>query len=423
LHREFRVIFIEQRNPMMVASMRMQCAGWGRAAVLAAATGVALAAALYAPKAQAQKYPITSGQRATAQQVAQRGVPLSELAPNAPDKYVVKRGDTLWHISGMYLQRPWRWPELWGMNLQSIRNPHLIYPGQTLYLLKDGGYARLATSPAGEPETVRVTPRVRTDSLADSALPTLDPKVIEPFLEEPLIVDEEALANAPHIVATTEDRVLMAEGQRIYARGPADAPMQLGPDKPRSFRIYRDAKALKDPETGEILGYEAHYLGKAELLRSETPGSAGTEQAPAADPIPATLQLGLTKEEVRAGDRLLPAPPREFLNFIPRAPQLPVDARVVSVYGSAALANAAQSQVISLNRGTRDGMEAGQVLAILSKGARIVDKADPDRPMVQLPSERNGLAVVFRTFERVSYALIVEIHTPVRMGDKLTNPQ
>jgi len=270
---------------------------------------------------------------------------------------------------------------------------------------------------------VRVTPRVRTDSLADSALPTLDPKVIEPFLEEPLIVDEEALANAPHIVATTEDRVLMAEGQRIYARGPIDAPMQLGPDKPRSFRIYRDAKALKDPETGEILGYEAHYLGKAELLRSETPGSAGTEQAPAADPIPATLQLGLTKEEVRAGDRLLPAPPREFLNFIPRAPQLPVDARVVSVYGSAALANAAQSQVISLNRGTRDGMEAGQVLAILSKGARIVDKADPDRPMVQLPSERNGLAVVFRTFERVSYALIVEIHTPVRMGDKLTNPQ
>ncbi|WP_144729525.1 LysM peptidoglycan-binding domain-containing protein [Extensimonas perlucida] len=408
---------------MMVASMRMQCAGWGRAAVLAAATGVALAAALYAPKAQAQKYPVTSGQRATAQQVAQRGVPLSELAPNAPDKYVVKRGDTLWHISGMYLQRPWRWPELWGMNLQSIRNPHLIYPGQTLYLLKDGGYARLATSPAGEPETVRVTPRVRTDSLADSALPTLDPKVIEPFLEEPLIVDEEALANAPHIVATTEDRVLMAEGQRIYARGPADAPMQLGPDKPRYFRIYRDAKALKDPETGEILGYEAHYLGKAELLRSETPGSAGTEQAPAADPIPATLQLGLTKEEVRAGDRLLPAPPREFLNFIPRAPQLPVDARVVSVYGSAALANAAQSQVISLNRGTRDGMEAGQVLAILSKGARIVDKADPDRPMVQLPSERNGLAVVFRTFERVSYALIVEIHTPVRMGDKLTNPQ
>ena len=408
---------------MTMASMRGQSTRWGRAAVLAAAGGFALAAALYAPGAQAQKYPITSGQRATAQQVAQRGVPLSELAPNAPDKYVVKRGDTLWRISGLYLKRPWRWPELWGMNLQSIRNPHLIYPGQTLYLIKDGGYARLATNPEDDIETVRVTPRVRTESLADTALPTLDPQAIEPFLEEPLIVDEETLANAPHIVATTEERVLMAEGNRIYARGPADAPLLLGPGKPRYFRIYRDGKPLQDPETGEILGYEAHYLGKAELLRSETPGTAGTEQTPATDPIPATLQLGPTKEEVRAGDRLLPAPQREFLNFTPRAPQVPVDARVVSVYGSAALANAAQNQVIAINRGRRDGMESGQVLAILSQGARIVDKTDPDRPMVQLPNERNGLGMVFRTFERVSYVLILEIHAPVRIGDKLTQPQ
>ena len=143
------------------------------------------AGALLVAPAQAQNFPISSGQRATAQQVAERGVPLSELAPGAPDTYVVKRGDTLWGISGMYLKRPWRWPELWGMNLKALPNPHLIFPGQTLYLEKDGGYARLRTSARGEPDTVRVSPRTRSDSLSDTALPTLKPHLIEPFLVEP----------------------------------------------------------------------------------------------------------------------------------------------------------------------------------------------------------------------------------------------
>ena len=132
-----------------------------------------LCAALVATVAQAQTQPVTASQRSTAAQVAQQGVPLAELAPDAPDMYVVKRGDTLWDISGMYLKRPWRWPELWGMNLQAIHNPHLIFPGQTLYLDKTGGVARLRTTASGAPETVRVSPRTRSDSLSDTALPTL----------------------------------------------------------------------------------------------------------------------------------------------------------------------------------------------------------------------------------------------------------
>ena len=248
-----------------------------------------LCAALVASVAQAQSQPITASQRSTAAQVAQQGVPLAELAPDAPDTYVVKRGDTLWAISGMYLKRPWRWPELWGMNLKTIPNPHLIFPGQTLYLIKEGGYARLSTSRSSEPETVRISPRTRSDSLADSALPTLKQHLIEPFLVEPLVVDEQVLLSAPRVIATTEERVLMAAGDRVYVRGDAASPMLAEAGEPRYYRVFRNAVALKDPVTAEVLGYEAQYLGKAELVRGEsfeeTPNGKGGYTA---EYIPAT---------------------------------------------------------------------------------------------------------------------------------------
>ncbi|MHA7599263.1 LysM peptidoglycan-binding domain-containing protein [Alicycliphilus sp. T452] len=392
-----------------------------RAAALAAlALGAMLASA-----AQAQHYPITPGQRATAQQVASRGVPLSELAANAPDTYVVKRGDTLWGISGMYLQRPWRWPELWGMNLQQIANPHLIYPGQALYLEKADGYARLRTSPAGTAgtETVRVSPRTRYDSLAASALPTLKMHLIEPFLVEPLVVDELTLEQAPRIVATRDERVIMASGDRVYARGPQGSPLELEPGVPRQYRVFRNAVALKDPETGEVLGHEAQYLGRAELVRGESvepvPGAKDGE----ADIVPATLDLSGTKEAIRAGDRLLPAPQRSYLSFAPHAPQAPVQASVVSIYGSDAVANAGQNQVISINRGAQDGMEAGLVLQLRTRGERIKDKTDEARTVIRLPSEANGLAMVFLAFDRVSYALVLQADRGVRVGDRLVNPE
>lgn len=385
---------------------------------------VALAAiAMGATPAFAQKYPITSDQRATAQQTANRGVPVGDLIPSAPDVYVVKKGDTLWAISGLYLKKPWRWPELWGMNLDSIANPHLIFPGQTLYLDRTGGYARLRTSRAGAPEEVRLSPRVRTDGIADLALPTLQPHLIEPFLVEPQVVDAGTLEQAPRIVATVDERVLMAAGDRAYARGNSTTPVRIAPGEPRFFGIYRNAVALKDPISGEVLGYEAQYVGKAELIRgeslTETPDGKGGFTT---DIVPATVDIMSTREEVRAGDRLLPTAKRGFMSYVPRAPEGPVDARVVSIYGGAAFANAGQNQVVAINRGQRDGMTNGLVLQLLRAGQRLKDPTDEARTIIQLPDEKNGVAMVFRTFDRVSYALILEVRNTVRVGDHLVNP-
>lgn len=380
-----------------------------------------LAASLLATAAQAQNFPITSNQRATAEQVAQKGVPVSELAPNAPDVYVVKRGDTLWAISGIYLLRPWRWPELWGMNLQQIKNPHLIFPGQKLYLERKDGYATLRTSPSDK-DTVRLSPRTRYESLAGAALPTLQPHLIEPFLTEPLVVAEEVLANAARVVATREDRVLLSKGDRGYARGAGPSALTMEPGQPRNFRVFRNSTPLKDPVTGEVLGFEGQYVGQALLARGESlQDTKDSDGKVTSTIVPATIDITGTKEEIRVGDRLLPEPPRQMVNYVPRAPSMPVDARVVSIYGSA-VANAAQNQVVSINMGTRDGIESGHVLALLTGGARQVDRTDEAKPTIQLPNERNGLLMVFRTFDRVSYGLILEITTGVRVGDKLVNP-
>lgn len=372
----------------------------------------------------AQKYPITDAQRSTAQQVAEKGIPVSELAPNAPDIYVVKRGDTLWDISRMYLKSPWRWPELWGMNLKALPNPHLIFPGQTLYLDKSDGYARLRTQPTGGSDTVRLSPRTRTDSLASLALPTLKTHLIAPFLVEPLVADAATIEQAPRLVATTDQRVLMAAGDRVYARGNPDAPLSTKPGQPRSFRVFREAIPLKDPVTGEVLGYEARYLGNAELARSETTeeisdGKGNLKQ----EPVPATVDITSTKEEIRAGDRMLPEPPRTFKNYIPHEPQTSVNARVVSIYGSTPVAVAGQNQVIAINMGTAQGMEPGHVLTLLTQGDRVRDTTAEGKPTIKLPSEHNGLAMVFLTFERVSYALLLDVRTGVRVGDRLVNPQ
>ena len=372
----------------------------------------------------AQKYPITDAQRSTAQQVAEKGIPVSELAPNAPDTYVVKRGDTLWDISRMYLKSPWRWPELWGMNLKALPNPHLIFPGQTLYLDKSDGYARLRTQPTGGSDTVRLSPRTRTDSLASLALPTLKTHLIAPFLVEPLVADAATIEQDPRLVATTDQRVLMAAGDRVYARGNPDAPLSTKPGQPRSFRVFREAIPLKDPVTGEVLGYEARYLGNAELARSETTeeisdGKGNLKQ----EPVPATVDITSTKEEIRAGDRMLPEPPRTFKNYIPHEPQTSVNARVVSIYGSTPVAVAGQNQVVAINMGTAQGMEPGHVLTLLTQGDRVRDTTAEGKPTIKLPSEHNGLAMVFLTFERVSYALLLDVRTGVRVGDRLVNPQ
>jgi len=425
----------------------------GATRALIAPLGLLTAAMLSVPPAAAQsasRLPVTPAQRATAQQVAAQGVPLSALAPDAPDQYTVRRGDTLWRISSLFLKSPWRWPELWGMNLQDIRNPHLIYPGQQLYLerLGDRAFLRARRGADGEVgDTVRVSPRNRIEMLGTGPLPTLEPHLIEPFLTEPLVVDDDSFQRAPRIVAlANQSRVLVAKGDRAYVRGPADAPLLKQAGDPTEFRVFRNAKPLKDPVTGETLGYEGHYVGQATLVRGESEAEEDAGAAPAvrptrwpangevqteprraaapeprALPVPATVDVISSKEEMRAGDRLLPEPPREYRNYVPRVPAVPVDARVVAVPGSA-VRYAGQNQVVVINKGLQDGIESGHVLALLSTGPKLMDKTDEARSLMKLPDERNGIAMVFRPFERVSYVLVMEITNPVQVGDKLVNP-
>ena len=381
--------------------------------------------ALVCGAVQAQNFPITAQQRATANQVAQSGVALSELRADAPSRYTIKSGDTLWAISGMFLKSPWRWPELWGMNLADIKNPHLIYPGQTLYLDTSNGRARLSTrSGGGAIPTVKLSPRTRIESLADSALPTLQNQLIEPFLSEGIIVDDQTMNSAPRIVAAQDGRVFLTRGDRAYVRSSSSNALIDDPQqKQQAFRVFRNATPLKDPVTGELLGYEAGYLGRALLARSETTQeSTGKDGATQVDIVPATFDIVDVKQEMRVGDRLLPEAPRQFQSYVPHAPQAPVEARIVSIYGSAVV-NAAQNQVVIINKGERDGMENGHVLAILTAGARLVDKTDEQRANIRLPDERNGLLMVFRTFDKLSYGLVLDITSGVKVGDRLINPR
>jgi LysM repeat protein len=371
-----------------------------------AALGVAAAATLAAGQASAVNYPITPQQRTTAQQVAQAGVPLSELAPNAPDSHTVKRGDTLWDISAMFLKSPWRWPELWGMNLDQIRNPHLIYPGQVLVLDRSGGRARLRMAEAVD--TVKLSPRVRSEPVG-SAITSIPLHLIQPFLNEAVVFDTDELAAAPRIVATQEGRVILSRGDRAYVRG------DVG--KLREYRVFREAKPLTDPSSGELLGFEALYLGTADLTRA---GETRTDTAGKAEIVPATFVVTSNRREIGVGDRLAPVPPRELTNYAPHAPDKPISGQIVSIYGDGLTAG--QNDIVALNRGKRDGLERGHVLALWRDGTKVVDRTDPTRPELKLPDERHGLLFVFRTFERVSYALIISVQEPVKAGDRFTQP-
>ena len=390
--------------------------------------GLAVALACAALTAQAQPLPVSPAQRATAQQVAQAGVPLSELVADAPASYTIRPGDTLWAVSGLFLRSPWRWPELWGMNLNDIRNPHRIYPGQVLTLDTGSGRALLTLNAAqGEPPTVKVSPRTRYTSLAEAAIPPIDLQAIAPFLAEMLVVDEAAFVRAPRIVAAQRERVLLSPGDRAYARttlGPdaADSELSTEPGQPRMYRIFRTVKPLKDPETDQVLGYEAPYVGKAKLLTPESFQQTGTDgKKRLMEAVPASLTILGVKEEVRLGDRLLPEPPTEHVSFVPRAPLDVHTGQVVSVYGNA-VHFAGQNQVVSINRGREQGLEEGHVLMLVKDGARVVDRTDEQRASIRLPEERNGLMVVFRVFERVSYALVLSISEEVRVGDRFGNP-
>jgi LysM repeat protein len=382
---------------------------------------IASALALACGSAIAQNYPITPQQRATAQQTAQAGVPLEDLSPNAPDSHTVKRGDTLWDISKLFLKSPWRWPQLWGMNLDQIRNPHLIYPGQVLVLDKSGGRARLRMANGELPTgTVKLSPRARAEDAGDSAIPTIPLNLIAPFLNEAVVFNADELANAPRIVAAPESRVMMGRGDRAYVRG------ELGGIA--DWSLFRQAIPLLDPTTQEVLGYEARFVGNATYVREGS--SAVVADAKGIDTlfgrsttrvaVPATFEILNVKEEVGVGDRLAVTPTRDFSSFSPRAPSSATSGQVVKVYGDALIAG--QNQVVAINRGARDGIERGHVLAVLRDGEHVLDRTNARPEEIKLPDERHGLMFVFRTFERVSYALLLQVQQPVQAGDRFTQP-
>ena len=269
--------------------------------------------------AQTSHLPIAPEWRDTAIRVAQAGVPLSDLAPNAPDSHTVQRGDTLWGISTLFLKSPWRWPELWGMNLQQIRNPHLIYPGQVLVLDKKDGRATLRLAGAGEgapSNTVKLSPRVRQELLENGAIAAIPLHLIGPFLTEAAVFDGNALETAPRIVATQEGRVMVSRGETAYVRG------DLG--GARDFRIFRQLVPLVDPITSEVLGYEGRYVGTAEFVRA---GSTPAEGSSAAF-VPDTFRIASTRLEAKVGDRLSPVPQQELLAYVPHSPDKAVDGRI-----------------------------------------------------------------------------------------------
>ena len=363
---------------------------------------------LAATQANATNFPITPNQRSTAQQVAAAGIPLSELAPNAPDSHVVKRGDTLWDISKLFLKSPWRWPELWGMNLEQIRNPHLIYPGQILILERIGDRARLRV---GEPvgDTVRLSPKVRGADIGRNPIASIPFHLIEPFLNEAVIFDKNELESAPRIVAAQEGRVMLGKGEIAYVRG------DLGTNT--AYRVFREPRALLDPTTKEVLGFEAAYVGAADYIRAGETRS-GADGKP--EIVPATFRLASLRMEAGVGDRLAPVQQREFTNYVPRPPENPIGGQLASIYGEGL--NAGQNQIVALNKGARDGLERGHVLALWRSGERTVDHTDPKRSLLKLPDERHGLLFVFRVFDRMSYALILNVQDPVKVGDRFTQP-
>jgi LysM repeat protein len=364
--------------------------------------------------AQASR-PITAEQRDTAQRVAQAGVPLSELAPDAPDSHTVKPGDTLWDISKLFLKSPWRWPELWGMNLEQIRNPHLIYPGQTLVLVKADGRAQLklaqsvGTSGAPSLAQVKLSPRVRAGEIGTEAIASVPMHLIAPFLNDAVVFDGNPLETAPRVVATQEGRVMVTNGETAYVRG------DLG--TLRKFRVFRQATPLKDPLSGEVLGWEARFVGSADLLQrgEERTGADGKPLV-----VPATFRMSGARLEAGVGDRLAPEPPRDLSAYAPHAPGKAIDGRIVSIYGEGMIAG--QNHIVALNKGSRDGLARGHVLALWRAGSSSTDRTSEGRTALQLPDERHGQLFVFRTFDRVSYALVLNVKEPVRAGDRFTQP-
>ncbi len=320
-----------------------------------------------------------------------------QLVDNPPDRHIVVKGDTLWDISGKFLKQPWRWPEIWQMNRDQIKNPHLIYPGDVVLLDMSSGSPRLRLGKKVGAGTGKLQPTVYSKPI-QQVVPSIPPNAIEPFISQPLVIEDGELNTGVKIVAMQEDRMLVGTGDSFYASGIPDAAVE-------KWHVFRKGKPLKDPATGKILAYEAFFLGNARLVK---PGE------------PALLRVSLAKEEIARGDRLIPAPEPEIISYVPHRPEQDVSARVLGIYGG--LREGGANSVVALNVGKNDGMEIGHVVALYRKRVSLDVDDSGRRTETPVPDERYGLAFVFRVFNGVSYALVVESSKAVIVGDTARNP-
>jgi LysM repeat protein len=325
------------------------------------------------------------------------------LADNAPDSYVVKKGDTLWGISKVFLKDPWYWPEIWQVNPQ-VQNPHLIYPGDTLRLVFIDGQPQIVLQRG---DGVRVQPRVRSEPL-DSAITTIPYATVAAFMSKPSVLDREQIKTAPYVLATRDLHVVMSEGDTVYARG-FTAPAELG----SHYNVIRVGDPLIDPDDHRLLGYDGVYTGSGHVTRQGDP---------------TTLIMTESSRESRAGDKLIPGGVDVPLDFIPSAPRTSTNGRIIAVTDGVSIIG--QYTVVVVNRGARDGLAPGNVLGVFDTGPTVpdtdkkgffnLDKLGAKR--VQLPSERTGTFMVFKTFDNISYGLIMEATNLIRVGDKIQNP-
>jgi hypothetical protein len=339
--------------------------------------------------------------------------PRCAFKPDAPDQHTVVRGDTLWDISGKFLEQPWCWPRVWGMNRAEIANPHWIYPGQVILFDRAAGRLRLAnkiaaTDAGAEPDTVKLSPQLRTEGLGKDAIPAIPPGAIEPFLTQPLIVEADELKDAPRIVATTGNRVIIGKDDKAYVRGNLKGGT--------SFQAFRPGKPLRDPVTQQVVGQEAYYLGTLKLQKE---AGAGSDVH--------TFIVASAKEEMGIGDQLMQMPPTPMQNYVPHPPAGKVDARVLAIYNG--VTHAGQNQVVSVNRGKLDGLDVGAVLQLYHVGQTVADKSadkgwhNLGNPQVKLPDEQIGSLFIFRVFKHVSYGLIMQVTEPVVVGDVAKTPE
>jgi len=342
---------------------------------------------------------------------AAQAAPQCAFRPNAPDQHVVVKHDTLWDISGAFLEHPWCWPQVWGMNREEIRNPHWIYPGQIVYFDRARGRLTLnkpgSGTDTGQPPLVRLSPQLRTENVdQDNAVPAIPAGAIEPFLTQPLVVEPTALAYAPRIVAAQENRLYLGEGDRIYVRGPISGAT--------SFQVFRPGKELRDPETNRVVAHEAAYVGTVRLVK------AGPDEDVH------TFVVSHSIQEMGVGDRLLPTPPAPLRNYVPHAPAHPVTARVMSMATESNYA--AQSQVVTVNRGALDGLDVGAVLQLYHLGQTVTDPESKGffgfgKDKLKLPDEQYGELFIFRVFGHVAYGLVMEVTAPVQVGDVARSPE